>query len=79
MGAVFSYSKSGGKPGGTTGLFQSLMGAVFSYSHADEWFSHWAEKFQSLMGAVFSYSLLGGCEMRDLTGVSIPDGCSVQL
>ncbi len=55
------------------------MGAVFSYSSGLSYRVIESDKFQSLMGAVFSYSReidAGGGKSK---GVSIPDGCSVQL
>ncbi len=55
------------------------MGAVFSYSivEAERYIS--AIPFQSLMGAVFSYSRRLNGVAETMFGVSIPDGCSVQL
>ncbi len=79
MGAVFSYSVKPSRLLQTLPLFQSLMGAVFSYSQKIYPQRISPIPFQSLMGAVFSYSLRAECQSADSNGVSIPDGCSVQL
>ncbi len=55
------------------------MGAVFSYSFSTGVGRFSTALFQSLMGAVFSYSMIAHKIGRILNGVSIPDGCSVQL